>query len=397
MLRAIQFSTGLILLIALEILRVYFIMPFPGSQRTEAVHMAYFIHSNVSYFRVIGLLIILFPVLYFFWMGKTPAKVFVAIGLLTYGIIFYLFNFKFLADKIFHEPQHKIFASAPANAVPAKNLVLGIYINGEARAYPVEIIGYHHQVGDTVGDQPVMVTYCTVCRTGRVYSPIVEGRAEKFRLVGMDQFNAMFEDETTGSWWRQINGEAIVGPSKGKILNEIPSEQMTLGAWLDRNPNSLILQPDSTYKDRYENLKKYDEGTIESDLVGRDSLSWKDKSWVVGVQVGRAARAYDWNHLIDKRVINDTLGGVSIVVLIGADSTSFHVWRRDSLTLSIDQQGFLRDTETNSTWSWHGKAVDGPLKDKRLTAIQAYQQFWHAWKTFHQTSQYPPSKTTMFE
>ena len=43
-----------------------------------------------------------------------------------------------------------------------------------------------------------MVTYCTVCRTGRVFSPIVEGQPETFRLVGMDHFNAMFEDEGTG-------------------------------------------------------------------------------------------------------------------------------------------------------------------------------------------------------
>jgi hypothetical protein len=66
-----------------------------------------------------------------------------------------------------------------------------------------------HQVRDSINHIPVMVTYCTVCRTGRIYNPIVNGKAETFRLVGMDHFNAMFEDATTKSWWRQSTGECI--------------------------------------------------------------------------------------------------------------------------------------------------------------------------------------------
>lgn len=65
---------------------------------------------------------------------------------------------------------------------------------GEARAYPVQYIGYHHQVQDTVGGQAILVTFCTVCRTGRVLDPRVDWDVEHFRLVGMDHFNAMLED-----------------------------------------------------------------------------------------------------------------------------------------------------------------------------------------------------------
>jgi hypothetical protein len=53
-----------------------------------------------------------------------------------------------------------------------------------------------------------MVTYCTVCRTGRVYGPIINGKKETFRLVGMDHFNAMLEDATTKSWWQQATWDA---------------------------------------------------------------------------------------------------------------------------------------------------------------------------------------------
>jgi len=79
-------------------------------------------------------------------------------------------------------------------------------------------IGYHHQVRDTIAGAPVLVSYYTVCRTGRVFCPAVKGDPEVFRLVGMDHFNAMFEDATTHSWWRQANGQAIIGPRKGMVM-----------------------------------------------------------------------------------------------------------------------------------------------------------------------------------
>ena len=136
----------------------------------------------------------------------------------------------------------------------------------EARAYPIQLIGYHHQVRDTVGNTPLMVTYCTVCRTGRVYSPLVNGKPETFRLVGMDHFNAMFEDETTKSWWQQATGVAIAGPLKGKHLVEIPSRQASLASWIHYHPNSTIMQADTSFQKDYDDLADFDKGTIKGHL-----------------------------------------------------------------------------------------------------------------------------------
>lgn len=390
MLKTAQFIAGLIILLAIEILRVYFIMPFPGSQRSVTIDIAYFLHNNIFYFRFIGWLIILFPAVSFFWMGSTQARVLTGLGLVVYLYVFYMFNFRFLADKMFYQPEHKVFADSASSKIAPRDLVLGVSIDGAAKAYPIEVIGYHHQVRDTVGNVPVMVTYCTVCRTGRVYSPAVGDNTETFRLVGMDHFNAMFEDATTGSWWRQVNGEAVAGPQKGNFLTEIPSAQMTLQAWLELHPGSLIMQPDTTFNMAYADLKKFDEGTIESGLEKRDSLSWKDKSWIVGVQLGMQARAYDWNDLLRQKVINDTLNETPLVVAVAADSASFFVWNRDTLQFAWDatrQQ--LRDLPTGSYWNWQGMSTEGPLAGKQLKSIQSYQEFWHSWKTFRpQTTQY---------
>ena len=182
---------------------------------------------------------------------------------------------------MFYQPKNKLLVSAATDTTNRDHLIIGVAINNEAKAYPIEVIGYHHQVRDTIGGEPVMITYCTVCRTGRAYSPYVNGKLENFRLVGMDHFNAMFEDATTKSWWRQESGEAIAGHLKGTSLKEIPSQQMAFGDWLALHPNSYILQPDSNFKKEYADLKGYDEDTLKSSLEKRDSASWKLKSWVL--------------------------------------------------------------------------------------------------------------------
>jgi hypothetical protein len=387
------FLLGLVILIGAEIARVYFIMPFPGSQKKEVLSIAYFLHQHILYFRLAGILLVAYPA--YLLIRSKPVVRYTTIALMIFWLmVFYAFNFRFMADKMFYEPKKKVMVRAGHNKVDKKNLVLGVVINQQAAAYPIEIIGYHHQVRDTVGGGPIMVTYCTVCRTGRVYNPQVNGKAETFRLVGMDHFNAMFEDRTTQSWWRQVNGEAVAGPLKGNFLQEIFSEQMTLEAWLARHPDSFILQPDSAFLEQYKDLEKFDEGKMSGSLERTDSLSWREKSWVVGVTIGGQSRAYDWNDVKSLRVINDELNGVPLTVVLQDDTASFHVWNRiikgDTLQFYYNE-GKIRDVKTGSWWDWAGRCIDGYYRDAALQPIQAYQEFWHSWRTFHPaTSQYVP-------
>jgi hypothetical protein len=107
MLRPIQCIAGFILLLAVEILRVYFIMPVPGSQESESVEIAYFLHNNIVYFRIIGVLLIAFPVIHYYMFGKLWKKVLVTVGLIAYVYIFIMFNYRFSADKMFIQPQNQ--------------------------------------------------------------------------------------------------------------------------------------------------------------------------------------------------------------------------------------------------------------------------------------------------
>lgn len=381
---------GLLILILTELLHVYFIMPFPGSQHLESIDFAYLTGKYILAARLIILLLISIPLYVILSRGTKASRIITGILLLTYGMVFYLFNFRFMADTMFYQPELVRFSNIKENRIPSEKLVLGIEINGEAKAYPLQIIGYHHQVRDTVGGTPLMVTYCTVCRTGRVFSPFINGKNETFRLVGMDHFNAMFEDATTKSWWRQVSGEAIAGPLKGQALQEIRSRQMRLSSWFEMYPEGKVLQPDSAFRKEYDDLDKYDLGTLKSSLEKRDSLSWKDKSWIVGIRKGTHAKAIDWNRLVKERIIQDSMPNYGFVVVLEKDLASFHSFET---TLGENYLRFVKkdnngellmmDENTGSVWNLRGTCISGALKGSKLIQATAYQEFWHSWKTFN--------------
>ena len=381
----VQLIIGFLILFISEILKVYFIMPFPGSQQSDTIELAYFLHQYIWYLRILGIVLLAYPLWKNFKIGSKLTKI--ILGGLTFlwlGVV-YLFNFQLTADHMFYQPKNKTMASGSDNKIANNKLILGVVHNGQAKAYPIQLIGYHHQVIDTVGGTPMMITYCTVCRTGRVYLPFVNGKYEQFRLVGMDHFNAIFEDQTTGSWWQQATGESITGKLKGLNLPSVSSEQMSLSAWLQIHPNSLVMQPDPEFKEQYAGLKNYDSGKGKSNLTTRDSLSWKPKSWVIGILMGKTAKAYDWNQLVKDQIIYDTLEKSNIVVVLENDKKSFHAFKSESpfgplkLVLKNNQ---LIDSQSDAVWNMDGKCIAGKYEGSSLPKIEAYQEFWHSWKTF---------------
>ena len=385
-----------ILLIFFECLRVYLIMPMLGSQTFNSIDLAYFLGTNKNTIRIVLYLIILIPFIKIIKGNSIWEKVGLGILSLVYIGIFYAFTFVMEADKMFLQPTHTYFYKIAENKIPLDKLVIGVAENGLQKAYPIQFIGYHHQVRDSIGQTPIMVTYCTVCRTGRVFSPIVNGKLEDFRLVGMDHFNALFEDATTKSWWRQANGECIAGPLKGYKLKEINSEQLSLQAWFRKHPNAEVLQPDEKFAATFEKMDSYDKGKSKSDLTKRDTASWQFKSWVLGINMGEMAKTYDWNYLEKNKIIQDSLPSLPLLILLENDSASFHAYNRTVNNMSLQFQKMndsIVDTYTQSLWNMDGICIDGKLKGLSLTPIASYQEYLHSWEYFHPKSiRYPSSK-----
>ena len=366
---------GLACLALFELANVYFVMPMPGSQRLRSIDLAYALYGWRWTIRALCGAMVLAG-LPFAWRARQRRWP-VPAALLAVAAVVYATNVRMAADRMFRQPTALRMVPPERSTVDTNRLVVGIEIDGEARAYPVQYLGYHHQVRDVVAGKSVLVSYCTVCRSGRVFDPTVDGRVETFRLVGMDHWNAMFEDRATRSWWRQANGEAITGARRGATLAELPSRQTTLKLWLRLHPRSLIMQADSASLARYAKNFDYESGASRSTLTGTDTVSWRDKAWVVGLTVHGESRAYDWNRLKRERVVNDVVGGTPVVLALAGDRASFVAFERPDPEARFVVRGDSLVTGA------HAYALDGRGAAGVLAPVTAYQEFWHSWRTFH--------------
>jgi hypothetical protein len=374
------FYTGILFFILFEIANVYFVMPMPGSQDMNSIDMAYFLYSWRWAFRCIFGFMLILGIKSAFLSSKWLST----LAIITLLGISYETNFDMAADTMFYQPKTVDVKNITDNKVEKERLILGVTHEGQAKAYPIQFLGYHHQVRDTIGNKPIMVTYCTVCRTGRIYEPLVTGKLEDFRLVGMDHFNAMFEDKTTKSWWRQATGEAITGELKGEKLPEFPSMQTTLSKWVELHPNTLVMQPDKNFQVEYDSMQTYEKGRLTGKLTRRDTNSWQNKSWVIGVEMGKISKAYDWNLLQKEHIIYDALDNQPIALILSKDSSSFVVLKR----LSFGQRFILLNDTLKSIenkYNFMGISLNSSFPN--LTQVNAYQEYWHSWRTFHPNTQ----------
>lgn len=379
-----SFYVLFLLALVFEVLHQYLIMPFPGSQQTSWVQTAHFLYSWRWLIR--GLL--WSGMFLFFSRFIAGASAFHYLSWLVLAGVFYVFNCKMTAERMFLQPERVVFSRASEdNQVDSARLVLGVVFQGRARAYPVQYLAYHHYISDQFEDSSLLLTYCTVCRTGRVYLPYDQDQFLRFRLVGMDRFNAMIEDHASKSWWQQATGEAVAGPAKGRSLPEYPFFQGSLSEWLKLHPESQILQPDCSAEAKYAKLSGFEAGLGKSHLTRSDTSAWKDKSWIVGISWNGMSKAYDWKDLKEYGCINDTLGPASLLIALASDGKSFAAFLR-----SDRDSFFIKGNDTISNGTMHYTFAGNCIPDDQskpctdLIPVQAYQEFWHSWRTFHPNS-----------
>ncbi|MEO6132943.1 MAG: DUF3179 domain-containing (seleno)protein, partial [Saprospiraceae bacterium] len=185
---------------------------------------------------------------------------------------------------------------------------------------------------------------------------------------------------TTKSWWRQENGEAVAGPLKGRSLIEFPSTQSSLSNWLKLYPHSLIMQADTTFQSEYDSLANYEGGRRTGKLTRRDTASWQRKSWIAGIILDDHSKAYDWNNLVEKKIINDEIAGHPIVLFLGEDNKSLFAFKRNS---SAQYLSIRNDTLTNGRFQFSFLGISYQDSTKNLQPLQIYQEYWHSWQSFH--------------
>ncbi|MGI9356921.1 MAG: DUF3179 domain-containing protein [Rhizobiaceae bacterium] len=146
----------------------------------------------------------------------------------------------------------KFVAATAVTDLTDRDPVIGLEINGDARAYPLRVMTWHEIVNDTVGGQPVVITYCPLCNSAIVFDALVNGDIHTFGTTGkLRNSDLVMYDRSTESWWQQFTGRAIAGAHLGTKLKLLPSQ---LEAWSDfkaRYPNGKVLVPNNPSSRHY--------------------------------------------------------------------------------------------------------------------------------------------------
>lgn len=145
-------------------------------------------------------------------------------------------------------------AATTARLVEETDEVIGVVINGEARAYPIKILARHEVVNDRVGGTLVAVTYCPLCDSSAVFDR--KGREGEVELgvSGMlFKSNVLFYNRTDAvpTLWSQLWARELTGGKPRRSLEPLPVEVTTWGEWRSRHPSTQVLSHATGYDHDY--------------------------------------------------------------------------------------------------------------------------------------------------
>ena len=266
--------------------------------------------------------------------------------------------------------------------------VIGLEINGQAKAYPLFILVWHEIVNDKVGGLPVSITYCPLCYTNQVFERIIDGQEVEFGTSGkLYNSNLLMYDRLTESYWSQALGLAVKGELTGYQLELVPFDVITWGDWKALHPDTLVLTTDTGHlrsyaTDPYGNY--YTEPQIMFPVEYNDDRM-HPKEIIIGFNLDEIYKAYKQSDIESQIVINDSVGDTSIM-LVSLFSENSRAFERmiDGEILDYEYtNGKLVDIQTNSEWNYDGLGISGQYEGKQLERLPIEPGFWFEWVAFH--------------
>jgi len=167
-------------------------------------------------------------------------------------------------------------------------LVMTIDVNGDQRAFPVQILDRHEIVNDTIGGREVAVTWCPLCGSGVAFERRIDGEVVEFGVSGLlHGSDLVMYDRTSETLWQQITGEAFMGPKRGQTLDTVPLGFSEFGQWADKHPNGQVLERPSRWGIDYSRRPygDYDESDRLMFPAGKRDFSIHPKSVVFGFEI----------------------------------------------------------------------------------------------------------------
>ena len=285
-----------------------------------------------------------------------------------------------------------------------KEPVISLKIGDESRAYPLQVLMWHEIVNDTLGGVPVAVTFCPLCYTADVFDRRVDEKVLTFGVSGfLRASNMIMYDRQTESLWQQALGEAVVGELTGSTLKRLPAQIISFQQFRQAHPDGIVLSRQTGYRRPYGRnpYAGYDRaGQSPVALSREDRKGLLPRELLVTLSIDGTDKAYRHRDTKALGAVNDKVGGVPLVVLHGRGavsamdqariaasreigSTGVFDRRLDDRALTFRyEDGRFHDDQTNSRWDITGKAIEGPLEGRQLTAIPHGDYFAFVWLVF---------------
>ena len=282
--------------------------------------------------------------------------------------------------------------------------VIALEIDGDVRAYPLQIMIWHEIVNDVVGDVPVTVTFCPLCNSAIVFDRRLDGVTYDFGTSGnLRSSDLVMWDRQTESWWQQLTGEAIVGELTGKVLTFLPAPIVSWEDFKAVNTDGKVLSRSTGFSRSYGRNPYIGYDKVDNPpflLLDEPDGRLPPKERVVAVTIGDADVAFPFSILERERVVNYSVNGRDLTVFfkpgtvsaldrssikesrdVGATGVFDPIVDRQKLSFRTDGEDIV-DNETGSVWNILGEAVEGPLTGKTLAPIVHANHFWFAWGAF---------------
>jgi len=272
--------------------------------------------------------------------------------------------------------------------VTDSDIVIGLHINGETKAYPLFILVWHEIVNDVIGGIPVAVTYCPLCYTNQVFDRTLEGTTVEFGTSGkLYNSNLVMYDRLTNSYWSQGLGIAITGELSGDELKTIPFDVIRWGDWKEMYPETKVLTTETGHirsyaTDPYKNY--YTNPTILFPIENEDDRI-PPKEIIIGIKENDSFKAYKQEDVESKIIINDKIDDSSLLfVSIYSGNTRIFDREIDGKILDFKfKDGKILDIQTKSEWNYEGLSISGELKNSQLLRKSIFPGFWFSWISFH--------------
>lgn len=260
--------------------------------------------------------------------------------------------------------------------------VIGVEINGDARAYPRRIIDWHEMVNDTVGGVPVSLAYCTLCGSAILYDGRYGADVYRFGTSGMlYRSNKLMYDRNTRTLWEQYTGEPVWGElvGKGIRLEILPVVHTTYEEWLKAHAETKVLDINTGFRRDYGPGVAYADYWASGDLIfpapdRDDQLARKD--WVYAVRLDGEVVAYPLKLLAEQRLVHDRVGSTELIVIATEDKTGGRAYESGSLRFESESDDSLRSSDGHA-WTVTETALisdDG----RSLRRLPGHNSFWFA-------------------